>query len=197
MRMANRIYQYLPEYYRRIEDFRELDKSESMELDLLQGAVDQLFHDQYVMTSSLGAIRRREQMLGIQSDPSTESLDFRRRRILNRYQTKPPFTIQYLQKQLDRLVGSGMTIVSVDPQQFLLTVTANVDNANVFREVLYTVETIKPANLVYQQNTSLSSCMHIEEHIRRQEMTWNYKLDGGWELGSKPFVSYGTEVIVK
>ncbi|GIP18379.1 phage portal protein [Paenibacillus montaniterrae] len=195
--MAERIMKYLPEYYRLIEDFRALDYTETIELDLLQGAVDQLFNDQFVMTSSVQAIKRREQMLGILADPSTETLDFRRRRILNRYQTKPPFTIRYLQRQLDMLVGPGMTIVSVDPQEFVLTVTANIDNASVFREVHYTVETIKPANLVYQQNTSLENVIELQEQISMQEMTWNYKLDGSWKLGSKPFVSYGTEVVVK
>lgn len=195
--MSERIYRYLPEYYKLINDFRELDKSETMELDLLQDAVDQLFNDQFVTTSSLRAIKRREQMLGIQANPSLESLDFRRRRILNRYQTKPPFTIGYLQRQLDLLVGTGMTIVSIDPHEFVLTITANIDNASVFREVLYTVDTIKPANLVYQQNTSLSSFIEVEENISMQKMTWNYKLDGGWQLGSKPLVSYGTEVVVK
>lgn len=195
--MAERIMKYLPEYYRLIEDFRSLDYTETIELDLLQGAVDQLFNDQFVMTSSVQAVKRREQMLGILADPGTETLDFRRRRILNRYQTKPPFTIRYLQRQLDMLVGPGMTIVSVDPLEFVLTVTANIDNASVFREVHYTVETIKPANLIYQQNTSLENVIELQEQISMQEMTWNYKLDGSWKLGSKTFVSYGTEVVVK
>lgn len=195
--MAERIMKYLPEYYQLIEDFRELGHTETIELDLLQGAVNQLFSDQFVVTSSLQAIRRREQMLGIQADPTNESLDFRRRRILNRYQTKPPFTIRYLQRQLDMLVGPGMTIVSVDPQSFVLTVTANIDNASVFREVHYTVDTIKPANLMYQQNTSLKNPIEVEEQISMQQMTWNYKLDGSWKLGVKPFVSYETEVVVK
>jgi len=195
--MAERIMQHLPEYYQLIEDFSELDQTETIELDLLQGAVDQLFSDQFVMTSSLQAVRRREQMLNIQADPTIETLDFRRRRILNRYQTKPPFTIRYLQRQLDMLVGPGMTIVSVDPRTFVLTVTANIDNASVFREVLYTVDTIKPANLTYQQNTSLENPIVVVEQIGMQKMTWNYKLDGSWKLGAKPFVSYGTEVVVK
>lgn len=193
--MADRILSHLPDFYNVVEDFRRLDHTESIELDLLQSAVDQLFHDQFVLSAGQQAIRRREQMLGIQADP-TESLDFRRRRILNRYQTKPPFTARYLQQQLDTLVGSGMTIVSIDPHAFVLTVTTNLDNASVFREVLHTVETIKPANLVYQQNTALVDEIELVERISRQVMTWNYKLDGTWKLGEKPFMTLGTEVPV-
>lgn len=196
--MANdRILIHLPKFYDGIEDFVELAATESAELELMEGAVNQLLDDQFVETSGLQAIKRREQMLGIQADPKTESLEFRRKRILNRYQTKPPFTIRYLQQQLDMLVGPGMTIVSRDPVKHLLIVTTNIDDANLFREVLRTIETIKPANMIYQQNTALEGTIDLEEHIGMKEMTWNYRLDGSWKLGEKPFVTYGPEVPIK
>ncbi|MEF3309526.1 DUF2313 domain-containing protein [Paenibacillus sp. GYB004] len=194
--MSKPIQSYWPEYYQDIRDFVELARTEDAELQLTEAAVQQLFDDQFVMTSSPQAVKRREQMLGIQADPTTESLEFRKRRILNRYQTKPPFTIRYLQQQLDTLVGPGMTIVAVDVENFLLTVTTNIENANVFREVVYTIDTIKPANLVYQQNTSLSGSIGLKEHISRKDVTWNYKL-GSWQLGQLPFATLGPEVIVK
>ncbi|RJX40051.1 DUF2313 domain-containing protein [Paenibacillus pinisoli] len=194
--MPDRILGHLPDFYKVIKDFQQLDHTESNELDSLQDAVDQLFNDQFVMTAGQQSIRRREQMLGIKADPTTESLDFRRRRILNRYQTKPPFTIRYLQQQLDMLVGPGMTIVSIDPHAFVLTVTTNLDNANVFREVLHTIDTIKPANLVYQQNTAIADGIGLDEYVGKRIITWNYKLDGSWKLGEKPFISLGVEVPV-
>jgi len=194
--MPERILTHLPEYFRLIEDFAELDNTETIELDLLQSAVDQLFDDQFVLTAGLPAIKRREQMLGIQADPAAETLDFRRLRILNRYQTKPPFTIRYLQQQLDMLVGPGMTIVSVDVEAFVLTVTANIDNASVFREVQRTIETIKPANLIYRQNTALKEIIGLDEKIAMRGITWNYKLDGTWKLGEKPFATLGPEVSI-
>lgn len=192
--MSDRILKHLPEYYRLIDDFDQIDNTETIELDLLQSAVDQLFDDQFVMTSSLQAVQRREQMLGIQADPSVETLDFRRRRIVNRYQTKPPFTIRYLQQQLDSLVGPGLVVVAVDVQEFLLTITANIENASVFREVLHTIETIKPANLAYQQQSPLQLDVVLEEHLSRKQMNWNYKLNGSWQLGSTPFMTLGPEV---
>ncbi|MCM3703360.1 putative phage tail protein [Paenibacillus macerans] len=193
----DRILIHLPAFYGSIEDFIQLAETETIELDLAQGAIGQLFDDQFVETSGLQSIKRREQMLGIQADPTKETLEFRRRRILNRYQTKPPFTARYLQRQLDTLVGKGMTIVSVDYANRVLTVTATVDNASVFKEVLYTIETTKPANMVYQQKTALEDVIGLEEHISMREMTWNYRLDESWKLGEKPFVSFGPEVPIK
>jgi hypothetical protein len=195
--MGDRVLQHLPGFYRGIKDFTELDKTESTELNDLAAAVQQLLDDQFVMTASLAAVKRREKMLGIQADPETESLQFRRNRIVNRYSTKPPFTLRYLQEQLDRLVGPGRTLVAADAKNFLLTVTAAVDDAEVFREVEHTIQTIKPANMVYQQNTALHDVLGLVETIVAHEVTWNYKLDGSWQLGSAPFATLGPEVPVK
>ncbi len=195
--MNDRIMQYLPEYYREIKEIVEIDRTESTELNDLETAIQRAFDDQFVMTASIDAVRRREQMLGIQADPAVESLDFRRRRLMNRYSTKPPFTRRWLQQHLDRLVGPGMTIVSVDPHNFILYVTTNIENANVFREVIHTIESIKPANMIYQQNTSLRADVGIEENIKKQTITWNYKLDGSWKLGQKTFADLGPEEVVK
>jgi len=134
-------------------------------------------------------------MLRIQADPLTESLTFRRRRLINRYSTKPPFTIRYLQQRLDQLIGPGLTIVSVDVQQFILYVTTNIQNATVFREVQHTIQTIKPANLIYQQETSTASTIGLEEHISKQDIAWNYKL-GSWQLGAGPFATLGPEEVI-
>lgn len=194
--MSDRIMHYLPEYYREIEDFKALSNTETIELDNMEIAIQQLLDDQFVMTASVDAIKRRERMLGIQADPTTESLEFRRKRLINRYSTKPPFTRRWLQQQLDRLVGPGMTIVSVDPQQFILIVTANIENANVFREVIHTVDAVKPANMVYQQNTALHADIGLDERISKQDITWNYAL-GSWQLGAQPFSTLGAEEVIK
>lgn len=192
----NRIMRYLPPYYTRIKDFVELDQTESIELDRMQGAIDRLFNDQFVLTSSEQSIRRRERMLGIQADPSVETLEFRKQRILNRYRTRPPFTIRYLQEQLDFLVGEGRTLAEIDVENFVLTITAAIDDASLFNEVEHTVKTIKPANVVYQQNTALEDVIELDESIASRTVTWNYVL-GSWDLGSQPFATLGQEVIIK
>lgn len=193
----NRLLEYLPEIYHDVVDFVQLTETGSSEIITAEQAINTLFDDQFVATASEQAIKRREKILGIQADPTTETLDFRRKRLINRYSTKPPFTVRYLQDRLDYLVGKGLTIVSADAQNFILTVTTNIDNAAVFREVERTVRVVKPANLIYRQQTSLQDTVELEEHIKKQDITWNYKLDGSWSLGAKAFVDLGMEVLVK
>ena len=195
--MSKPIASYWPEFYGDIRDFTELAETEDAELQLLAEAIAKLLDDQYVTTSNSAAIKRREDMLEIQADPVNETLDFRKRRILNRYQTKPPFTVRYLQQQLDALVGPGMTIVSVDVQNFVLTVTANIENASVFKEVVYTVETVKPANLVYIQSTALGAQIGLHENIYKIPLTRMTQLGTTWKIGQVPFAVREQEVQVK
>ncbi|GIO42462.1 putative phage tail protein [Paenibacillus apis] len=193
----NRLLEYLPDIYHEVIDFVELTDTGAQEVISAEQAISTLFADQYVTEASEQAIKRREKMLGIQADPTTETLDFRRKRLINRYSTKPPFTVRYLQQRLDFLVGAGLTIVSVDPQAFILTVTTNIDNAALFKEVERTVKVTKPANMLYQQQTSLQDTIELRERIKARSVSWNYKLDGSWKLGEKPFADLGMEVVYK
>jgi len=188
--------QYLPDLYHDVVDFVELTETESQEWIRIEQAINQLLDDQFIVSASMQAIKRREKILGIQADPATETLEFRRKRLINRYSTKPPFTVRHLQRQLDFMVGAGLTIVSVDPLAFMLTVTTNLDDAAVFKEVEHTVKMLKPANMIYQQQTSLGDVIGLEERITGKEIDWNYKL-GEWKLGAKPFADFGPEVVVK
>lgn len=194
---TNRVSRHWPEKLLEIRDFREIANTEAEELEQVQKAVDKLLADQFIETACKETILRRERELGIQYDPETETLEFRRKRLINRYSTKPPFTLRFLQQQLDDLVGRGRTNVTVDVQNFILTVEAAITDANVFKEVEHTVNVIKPANLVYQQRTALIETIGLDEKISRQDVTWNYKLDGSWKLGEKPFATLGPEVPVK
>lgn len=189
----NRILTYWPEFYRDIVDFIELAKTEDTDLELMEDAIVQLLDDQYVLTASESAIKRRELMLGIQPEKATETLEFRKRRILNRYQTKPPFTVRYLQNQIDFLVGAGRATVSIDRDNYILKVTVDIPNATIFREMEYTIRTVKPANMVYLQNTSKVDQLFLKETMSKISLTPTARL-GAWRLGTVPFFEATEEV---
>ncbi|MBG9944700.1 putative phage tail protein [Brevibacillus formosus] len=194
---ADRILKYWPSFYQEVDDFKALADVEATELDDLDKAIQRSFDDEFVMTSGPQGIERREKMLGIQADPSNESLDFRKKRILNRYQTKPPFTIRWLQRQLNELVGVGLVIVNVDVQNFILYVKADIDDAAVFKEVNHTVLTVKPANLIYNQQTEINEGITLQENIYKSRLERKTGLSTTWQLGISPFAVRGEEVQVK
>ncbi|WP_281868345.1 putative phage tail protein [Brevibacillus parabrevis] len=193
----NRLLSYLPELHAEIREFQEITHTEQSEFDLLNRSIKQLFDEQFVLTASEQYLARREKMLNIQADPAKESLDFRRKRLINRYSTKAPFTERYLQQQLDRLVGAGVAIVGVDVQNYLLSVEAKINDAAVFEEVIHTVEKVKPANMVYIQQTAVHDSIHLEERISRAALTRMTGLSTTWQLGVTPFAVRGEEVQVK
>lgn len=194
--MSDRIILHLPDFYREILEFNELGLTESIELNQVETALDRIYNDQYVLTSSESAITRRERMLGIQADPSAETLENRKIRILNRYQTKPPFTKRYLQQQLDKLLGVARSNVTVNPYDFILTVTTSIDDAFLFREMEYTINTVKPANMSYQQETSLRDRIVIKESATKQVLTRNTRLGTTWKLGRTPWADREDEVVI-
>lgn len=194
--MSRSIMSYWPSLYREAKDFVELAATEDAELQTVEEAIDQLLDDQFVMSSSEEAIKRRERMLGIRANPAMESLEFRRKRIVNRYSTKPPFTIRYLQRLLDQLAGTGRAVAQVDVPNFILRVTMAVSDADLFREIEHTIKVVKPANLVYQQQTATLEGINFIERISRQEFAWHTIL-GSWRIGADPFATLGPEVIVK
>ncbi|MEC0234470.1 DUF2313 domain-containing protein [Paenibacillus kribbensis] len=194
--MNNELIKSLPPELQEIEEFQVITEAELPQMQKLTDMVTQIRNNQFIMTSDAQAIKRREQRLGIQADPTTESLDFRKIRLINRMSTKPPFTVRYLQQQLDKLVGEGLTIVTVDYANRALTITANIDNAPVFSEVERTVSVIKPANMAYQQQTSIEDAITVEERMSYRSLTRHTNL-GLWGVGTIPFADPGPEVIIK
>ena len=193
----NKLLAYLPVLYHGIKEFENLTAAETIELDAARVVVGSLLDNQFVLTSDEQAIKRREAILGIKADPSVESLDFRKRRLINRYSSKPPFTVRYLQQRLDYLVGAGRASVAVDVQTFTITVAAHIKDAAVFREVERTVKTSIPANMVYQQQTALKDEIEVEERISARSLNRGTRLSTTWRLGSTPFAEVGPEVIIK
>ncbi|MCE5171361.1 YmfQ family protein [Paenibacillus profundus] len=195
--MADKLIGLLPDLYHDIKEMVLLMEAQDEEKEELLAAVQRLFADQFVMTASEEAIARRERMLSILPDRDAETLEFRRRRIINRYTTKPPFTVRYLQEKLDFLLGKDKARAVVDTEAFLLRIVANITDAAVFKEVGHTVRTIKPANLVYQQETALLSGVGVQENIFRSDLKRTTRLSTTWKLGRSPFAERGPEVQMK
>ncbi|WP_121639387.1 putative phage tail protein [Virgibacillus sp. Bac330] len=192
----NRLLSRLPDLLHGIREFKALTETEKLEFNQLAESIDKTLDDQFIETATLKAIERREKMLNIIADPSTESLENRRIRILNRYQTKPPFTKRYLQQQLDTLLGVGRSDVTVNPEEFILTVTTSIDNAFLFREMEYTINTVKPANIIYQQETSIIEPLLLKETGKKQVLTRNTRLGTKWNLGNTPWADRENEVVI-
>lgn len=193
--MSNPLLTYLPEIFHEVKEFLYLTATEDEEFTALEVAINRQFDDQFVLTSSEDAVRRRERMLNILADRNTEPLSFRRARIINRYSTKPPFTIRYLQERLDFITGvQGLAVAAVDVQGFILAISVGIDNAAVLRELEHTVNTLKPANLVYRPKAFNTERIGISHKAAAVGLNRQTNLSTSWHLGVTPFASRRGEV---
>lgn len=189
--------EYLPEFYHGIREFQIIAKVEGEQFDKIDAELDNILNDQFVMTAREPSIVRRERLFNIQADPKVESLDFRRKRIINRQSIRPPFTERYLQERLNFLLSDDISTVHVDVENYVLSVELAIADAAMFKEVLTTIERIVPLNMIYLQKTAIHDSMGIKESIVASELERQTRLGTTWRLGVIPFAISKNEVTLK
>lgn len=189
--------EYLPEFYHGIREFQIIAKVEGKQFDKIDAELDNILNDQFVMTAREPSIVRRERLFKIQADPTIESLDFRRKRIINRQSIRPPFTERYLQDRLNFLLGEGISTVHVDVDNFILSVELAITDAAMFKELLITIERIVPLNMIYLQKTAIHDSVGMKESIIANRLQRNMRLGTTWRLGITPFANSTGEVTLK
>lgn len=186
---------YVPSYYNKVQEMDALMQVEQSMLDEFQYEMLRAFQNTFVLTADLSGIQLFESMLSIVANPSTEDLEFRRQRVLNRLTTSPPFTMRFLKQKLDAIIGQGKWQVTMDYDNYTLYVEASALNQNWYSELEFTINQIKPCNIVFINRPRTDMSMALSEEISYRTMKWNYVL-GSWFLGRLPFVTIqGSEVL--
>lgn len=186
-----------PQVYDGIPEFTGIKTGISrVDVDL-QNSLTEFVKQQYISDANEDTIREMERMSGIMYNADTESLDFRKARLLNRYSTRIPFTYAFLSSRLDALLGIGMWNVLLDPNTFTLLIQSNVADSQWFEEIKATVVNMAPANIVFSNEPKVTHGILVSEEISATQDRYNYALDGSWNLGELAFVTDDVEVLVK
>ncbi|OUP06242.1 putative phage tail protein [Anaeromassilibacillus sp. An200] len=180
--------QFLPEWYRRIKDFQEVCRVQSIDFDTLSDDFNAVADSWFFPAMDVSSVQQWEQSLGILANPQTETLEFRRARLINRLSTRPPFTLTFLYQKLDELIGPGQWEVNVDYANYTLYIKSSAIDQSYAIEVSYTVNRIKPAHIVYINQPFLAEGLALDETVNLTKTIYHYKL-GAWGLGILPFAS--------
>lgn len=187
---------YLPPWFRRILDFQEICKTESTQMEALAAAINAVADNFFFQTMDEGAVSMWEKIFGIVPNPQTETLDFRRQRVLNRVSMQPPFTLGFLYQKLDQIIGKGKYEIHVDYPNYTLYILSSAENQSYATEVSYTVGRIKPAHIVFINQPFVANKLTLGETVALSALVWQYRL-GSWGLGLTPFVlTEDKEVVV-
>ena len=188
--------QYLPWLYK---DIVEMDALMDTEDSLFSKLMDEYIRgrdNQYILTADEYGIRIFEDIINIVSDPSTETLDFRRQRLINRFRTQPPFTFRWLQGKLNEIIGVGKWNAWVDNENYTLYIESSAEDQKWFQEISITVNNTKPANIIFINRPLVVHDVLTNETINLKELIWNYRLGTIWKLGDKPFISYDDKGVI-
>ena len=188
---------YIPRIYSGFTEMESLISSEDSILDNAEAAKKNLENNQFVLTASEYGIEQYENMLGIIPNPATETLQFRRDRIINRVSMTPPFTFRFLKKKLDEIIGVGKWKAYIDFSTYTLYVESSANNQIWFEEIIITMSNLKPANIVFINQPLITQGLVMSEEISYSTMEYNYVLGVSWVLGAKPFRSYTDKGAIK
>lgn len=196
IRFTTDLEQYLPDWYKEIADYQTILAAEEQEFETLKAQVLAVYGNLFASTMDASALSQWESLFGI-VPAQTETLDFRRSRIINRISMKPPFTVRFLEQKLDELIGPGKYTLTVDSQNFLLTVETSASDQSYAIEVAYTINHTIPAHILYiNKPVDYSPPVLVSETISKTVQDWQYVL-GSWVLGFAPFSTGSNEEVIK
>ncbi|WP_143321021.1 putative phage tail protein [Clostridium sp. HBUAS56010] len=123
--MAVDLKMMLPEWFKDILEFNQLLETEEVELEAVENSIRSVRNNCFIQTADENTISLYEKRFGISYQG--ETLDYRKSRILQRYNTVVPFTIGFLKNRLSELYGSDGYILSVNSKTCLLTIKVTSD----------------------------------------------------------------------
>ena len=185
-----------PSVYDGVLEISVLSETDDVLLDQALAKLERAQLNQFILTADEETISVYEKMFSILANPTTETLQFRRERVLNRMSLQPPFTMRWLQNKLDEIIGVGKWDAYVDYANRTLYIESFVVNQQWFNELRITINRIKPCNLVFVNKPLIMADVVANETIVSATRHHAYVL-GQWQLGQEPFATTDSEEVIK
>lgn len=193
---SEKVSTHFPKLYDGCVETDELIKVQDELLDLFEDYSNNAHNNQFILTSDIDGIEQRERALNIIPNPDIEDIEFRRDRLMNRYSMLSPFTFPFFKQRLDDIIGENNWSANVDYNNRILYIETSAKNQNWFEELEFTVNYMKPCNLIFINMPLVFASVLLLEQITYGELIRNYRMSH-WKLGAKPFVSMGEEGVIK
>ena len=187
---------FVPSFYDGVLEMDAIIGAEENIMDIVRKEISSIFANTFVLTSDESGVIMFEKMLNISADIQTEDLEFRKQRIINRLSMSPPFTFRFLKQKLDEIIGPGAWKAYIDYSNYTLYVESSAVDQNWYYEMEFTINRIKPCNIVFTNVPYTAAFMNISEEISYATHDWLYRL-GSWKLGQNPFATQTGGGIIK
>ncbi|MDR1439986.1 MAG: YmfQ family protein [Clostridiales bacterium] len=154
----------LPPYFKKIEDFRELMRTEETELAEWRAAARRIFDNLFVQTADAAAIGGLEARLGIMPEPG-DSLEFRRQRAFARFRKSPPYTPRMLERMLTDMLGEGGWEIELRAEEYLIKVTAITSDARLAVEAAAMLRDVIPAHMGFSYERRMPASLSARIYV--------------------------------
>lgn len=189
---------YLPDIYKDIVEVETEQDSLSTEINKLHNMYEQALMDQFIQKASIKVLPYYENIFNIVANPSTESVEFRRERILSKMKMiTPPYTYYYLRIMLDMYFGKDKYNLEIDNNNYTITLESSAKDSLWYHEIRVNITSVKPCNMIFINKPRITNKLITNEKILSTSSIRNYKLDRSWMLGLRPFISNLEEVLNK
>lgn len=191
--MLHDLKRYVPIVYNGIQEMDNIINTEQQEIDTLYGEMKLAYNRQTVINADEKGIALYEAILNINSDSTTESLEFRKQKVILQLTTAPPFSFNFLLQQLDKIAGRENYKAWIDFNNYTLYIQSETSNKLWFNELTLLLARIKPANILYIYIGYKKTEIGVKSETSYKISEWKYKLNGTWLLGQYPFYVDGEE----
>ena len=173
---------YLPDVVQSYTEFEQIANAENPEIEAVWIESENAFADQFISTSTLKGIIRRENMLKI-TPKASHTLEDRRFAVLTRWNERIPYTYRVLKDLLSQLCGVDGYVLSVDILLYEVSILVELRSKNQADAVAEMADRIIPENMIinvrirYNQHEKLGNYTHgqlspfTHSHIRNEVLT--------------------------
>jgi hypothetical protein len=147
----------LPTWFKPVLEYIELMKTYGIRLDDLNANSQLVFYNQFIQTCDTKTMSVWERLFGL-TVQATDTVEFRRDRLLQKFAQTLPYTIWDLRARLTDLFGNDYTL-TVNPQTCTITIIVTSDRYGAIDLLYSLIWDVIPAHLrinANQQITNLS-----------------------------------------
>jgi len=178
---------YVPNLYKNNLEMFNIINSEEQEFELnLKPDIDNSFNNTFISKANEKGIEQYEQIFNIKADPNTETIDFRRQRILSRLISNIPFTERYMVNVLNSILGEGTWNYEINYNDYTLTINSNIPGRGWLTELYQFLKRTIPCNIQYEIIIYAATWQLVTdnydtwEDIYDSSMTWQQVMDAEW-----------------
>lgn len=153
----------LPTWFRPVLEYTALMEAYGVALDGLNEQGQAIYYNQFIQTADADTLAVWEKLFGITLRYG-DTLDFRRQRLLQKFNQIVPYTVWHLRDRLTALYGDEYTL-TVDPVACTISILVTSDRYGAIDLLYDLIWDVVPAHLKVTANQQTTSYATSEQYI--------------------------------